>query len=272
MKTDQKKQAEQLFFQTDLNKSEIANMLGISRSTLHSWVRENNWERLKQASAHMPVMLTELSYYAMHQLLESVLSENRIMKPITKQEADTLHKMTLTINRLGKRTSLNESMELIAFFMEDVAAKDPEAAKTIKPFIQSFIQSRAAVQPHHFTPAKFGDMGYIPVPTPSDKDLEEAQLDLADIMAWSSEQPIQPASDSNELSNITEQQEPIQHEIHDNAGVIARNEATSRNMTHCDEASNLIPHRNTGGSSQQPKLNRKQRRALDRQNKFKQAA
>ena len=112
MKLEQQQQAQYLYFQTDLSKTEIAQSLHISRSSLHHWIRLNNWERLKKNADHMPSSLAENCYHVFGDLTDSLLSHERIGYPVTAQEANTMYKLVLTINKLKTRNTLNESMEM----------------------------------------------------------------------------------------------------------------------------------------------------------------
>jgi transposase-like protein len=110
-------QAQKLYFQSDLSKTEISEMLGIPRRTLHYWIREKNWDRIKRSAAQMPSLLAENIYHIIARFTQQLLGEDRINRPITRHEADTLHKLVLTISKLKARTTLNESMEMFGTFM-----------------------------------------------------------------------------------------------------------------------------------------------------------
>ena len=172
MKTEQHQQAQHLYFQTDLSQAEIAQILGISRATLNTWAREGDWARIRVSAQHMPCLITENLYMVMAKLTENILSELRIMRPITKAEADTLRSISLTIKNLNGRSSVNESLEMMSFFIEDVNSKDPEMAQKIKPFITEYIAARAAVQPGQFMHSRFNHMGHIPATGASPSPLE----------------------------------------------------------------------------------------------------
>jgi len=210
MKQEQKQQAQHLYFQTDLSQAEIAQFLGISRVTLNTWAREGDWARIRVSAQHMPCLITENLYMVMAKLTENILSELRIMRPITKAEAETLRSISLTIKNLNGRSSVNESLEMMSFFIEDVNSKDPEMAQKIKPFITEYIAARAAVQPGQFMHSKFNHMGHIPAtgpdtsPSPSERagERSEDQLDLADFMAQN-DNPINPGH-CDEGSNLTQ--------------------------------------------------------------------
>ena len=169
----QKFQAKNLYFQTDLSRSEIAEKVGASRTNIHFWIRQNNWDRQKQAAAHMPAMLAENVYYVIGRFTQQLMDEDRIMRPVTRHEADTLHKLTMTLNKLKNRSTLNESMEMFGIFMESVHDRNPELAQQIMPFVEEYIDNRSAINIAQFR--------YTP---PLKEDVRETQLDIADIMAW----------------------------------------------------------------------------------------
>jgi transposase-like protein len=181
MNNEQKQQAQHLYYQTDLSKTQIAHVLNISRRSLHYWVREGNWDRLKKSAKHMPSMLAENCYHIFAHLSEHLLSERRIMRPITHIEANTLHKLTLTIKNLKNRNTVNESMEMLAYFVEGVNRKAPQLAKELMPHVQDYLSSRASVYPDQFYPENFNAQGFIPE---QEEDNEEAKLDLRDIVEW----------------------------------------------------------------------------------------
>lgn len=196
MNNEQKQQARHLYFQTNLSKTEIANYLNVSRRSVHYWIKEGNWERLKRSAEHMPAMLAENCYHIFSHLSEHLLSERRIMKPITYQEANTLHKLTITIKNLKNRQTVNESMEMLAYFMDGVNKKSPELAQQLMPHVEDYLTERAGIYPQHFLPEGFNEMGYLQEKT---EDPQEVKLDLQDIMDWTSpvrtfddEQPVAP--------------------------------------------------------------------------------
>jgi len=204
MKQEQMQQAQTLYFQTDLSKSEIADMLGVSRRALHYWAQYNQWERIKKSAAHMPSALAENCYFIMAKMQEDILSEAHSTKPVTFQEVSSLYKLTLTINKLQKRT-LNQTLEMSDQFMEFVNQQNPEAADFIKPYIDGFITSHAKDRAKQSASLKIKEKA--PVAT-TEKDNTEAQLDLEDLRYWT-ENPV-PGSESveQETASSTPFQQP----------------------------------------------------------------
>ncbi|MFI5196208.1 MAG: hypothetical protein ACHQD8_03895 [Chitinophagales bacterium] len=194
MNKEKQHQAKHLYFQSDLTKTQIAALIGVGRRTVHYWIRENNWDRLKTSAIHLPAMLAENCYMLINQFTNHLLSENRIMRPVTHLEAETLHKLTLTVKKLKNHSTLNESMEMFAHFMKRVSQKSPALADQISPFIEEYVENWAKLNPSQFRSDKFNEQGFIPIPDPNNPDekkleeIAEAQKDFADIMAWEQEQ------------------------------------------------------------------------------------
>ncbi len=86
MNIEKKQQARNLFFQTELTKSQIATLLGISRRSLTYWIKEGSWQRLKKSAAHLPAILAENCYHLIGNLTEHYLSERRLTNPVSSKE------------------------------------------------------------------------------------------------------------------------------------------------------------------------------------------
>jgi len=193
MNNEKQHQAKNLYFQTDLTKTQIAGLLNVSRRSLHYWIRENNWDRLKRSANHLPAMLAENCYMIINQFTESLISENRVMRPITHLEAETLHKLTLAVRKLKNHSTLNESMEMFAHFMERVNKESPALADQLMPFVNGYMEDRARLNLNQFKPEKLNGQGFIPIPNREDPDEQqqqataEIQQDFDDFMAWEQE-------------------------------------------------------------------------------------
>ena len=57
MKQEQQQQARKLYFQTNLNKTEIAEQLNVSRRTVYNWSVEGDWDKLRPRHATCPPSL-----------------------------------------------------------------------------------------------------------------------------------------------------------------------------------------------------------------------
>ena len=150
MKNEQMHEAQCLYFQTELSNAQIAQTVGVSRRTLHYWVADNNWERLRASASAMPALLTEKVYHIMDMLTDQLLLPDRCGAPITREEVDNIYKLSLAIGKMKARTTLNENMEMFANFTDDLQLADPALAEQIAPHIDRYIATRAAVSSKRF--------------------------------------------------------------------------------------------------------------------------
>jgi hypothetical protein len=174
MKNAQQQQAKNLYFQTNLNKSEIAEALGINRRTVMLWVQQGNWDRLKLSSQHLPSMVVEKCYYMLNHYLDNLLSANSVISTFGPKEAAAINQLATGIKKISNRSAVNESMELLSFFLEDVRRKDPSMAEAIMPFAEQYIATRKDVNLTNFLPQNFNSEGFI---TESEDDIMERWLD-----------------------------------------------------------------------------------------------
>ncbi len=180
MKQEQQKQAQDLYFQTDLNKSQIAQTLGVSRRSLHYWIKEQNWDRIKKNAEYMPSLLTENLSLILGHYMDDLLTAERQGYPATSKEINDMYKLTLTINKLKGRSAINQSMEAFGWLQESIFNDDPALAAQVQPYIDKYISSRAAQKKTNHMPGKFDSTGHIPTPATADK---EYILDLEDLIA-----------------------------------------------------------------------------------------
>jgi hypothetical protein len=231
MKLDQQQQAQHLYFQSDLSKTEIADALGISRRTLHHWIRQNNWDQAKKNAETIPSFLAENCYQVLGNFTGQLLSESRIGQPIMLQEVNAVYKLTLAINRLKNKNTLNESMETLGLFMESVNDKDPELAEQMQPYLDEYITARAAQSNKHkrSKPTAFTHN----LDQNIEKTKAEAKLDEEDLIAWSEEENAHQAAPPATVIPPSpapvklEATPPVPHAVHKSIRQMLRGTATT---------------------------------------------
>ena len=174
--------ARDLYFQTDLTKSEIAQQLGVSRRTIQYWVAQYDWARQKKNAEHMPTFLAENCYHIISNLQNNILSEDRVCQPVTLPEVNMLYRLTLTVNKLKTRATLNENMEAFLRFSENIEAENPGLAEAIAPYINKYITAESARNHTQYWPKKLNSIGHIPTKDPSIQEKETA-LDIEGYLA-----------------------------------------------------------------------------------------
>ncbi len=181
MKEDKKELAESLLIKTDLTKTEIAQLLGISRRTMHYWTAENEWDRLKKSTDNMPAIGTENAWLIFINYQEKMLDPAKAFSPYTNDQINNLYKLGTLVRKLTKGNALNETIEMRNRFMEFANKKKPELALEIQPLMDDYIRSLARVRPHNLMKGKIDEYNCIPN---KEENTREIQLDIEDKMFW----------------------------------------------------------------------------------------
>jgi hypothetical protein len=177
MKTEQHHEAEQLFLQHNLSKTEIAEKLNINRRTVTLWAQQGNWDKIRKSSQHMPSILAEKCYHLLDHYLSYLMTEGATFSTFTLKHAQTIHLLTTSIKKLKNRSTTNETMEMFNFFLPGLKRRDPKLAADLVPYVEEFINTRAAADPADFVPDGFNENGYTPFP---EKDIQETHQDERD--------------------------------------------------------------------------------------------
>jgi DNA-binding XRE family transcriptional regulator len=183
MKNELKQQAKDLYFQSGLTKTEIAERLGINRRTIMLWCQEGNWTRLRRSARHLPSLVAERCYYLLNDYTGKFLDGYNVSN-FNEKHADAINKLATAIKKLKNRSTSNESMELLNYFIGSVRHKDPALAAQILPHVEDYIASRKSYNVEDNLIEEFDADGSLPFPT---KEIDDKNQDLRDDKAFCEE-------------------------------------------------------------------------------------
>ncbi len=189
MASEKKAQAKELYFQSTLNKTQIADTVGVPRRTLHFWIKKDNWDRLKNSAEHLPAIMVENVYHILGNYTRSMLSADNYDQSLTRDQAEILYKLTNTLKKLKDRSSLNDSMEMFALFQDGLRRENPDLAGALKPYIERYMSKRSRIYQHHLIPADFNSDCRMKLKGSNE---EENRLDYFDMNLWQSEDGVVP--------------------------------------------------------------------------------
>jgi len=137
--TENQQKAHDLFFQTDLNQQQIADLVGVNRKTLYGWIKQGNWLRAKHAANYAPMILVE-QYYAQLAALNNKVAARDEPFP-TKEEADIIRKISMTIEKVkNEKQAVCEIIELFTNFTNELKRKDMELTKKIIVHMDEYVK------------------------------------------------------------------------------------------------------------------------------------
>lgn len=136
---DQKLQARELYFQTDLNQSQIAAEVGVSQKTVSLWVSAGRWATLKEMSRNTPAMMVDNMYAELVELNNAIQTREPGKRFATREEADIRRKLLLGIRCIQQQQSAGSHMEVLLNFIEFLKRSAPALTKEITLLADSYL-------------------------------------------------------------------------------------------------------------------------------------
>ena len=183
MKHKQQEQAKELYFQTNMSKTEIAATVGVNRRTILLWSKQGNWDKLRQSARHLPAIVAEKCYYLLDHFTTALLRDPSL-PALSFKDAQTIHMLATSIKKLKNRSTVNESMEMFSFFYEGLKKKNPQLAAEVLPKIEEYITSRSDHETNDFLIEGFTQNGTAEYP---DQETQEQYADEEDLAALEKE-------------------------------------------------------------------------------------
>jgi DNA-binding XRE family transcriptional regulator len=185
MKDQQQEKARELYFQTNMSKTAIAEHTGVARKTVLFWAKQGNWDKLRMSARNMPSLVAEKCYYLINQYLESLLVDGTANTYCTLQlrHAQTIHLLATTIKKLKNRSTVNESMEMFNFFLDGLNRRDPELAEKVAPQMEEYIRIRKNCDTNDFLLEEFRQDATLPYPEEEIKESWQDEKDEKELAA-----------------------------------------------------------------------------------------
>lgn len=165
LKKDQEKEyAKILFVQQNLTQKEIAERVAVSEKTIGKWVADGAWDKLKRSLLVTKKQQISMLYDQLEWLNEQIANRsilydapNPLPKdkkesdyPIiqgnvaTSKEADTIMKLTASINKMETETSIGHIVEVAQEFIDFARDVDFKLSKEITTIFDMFINHKTS--------------------------------------------------------------------------------------------------------------------------------
>jgi len=145
-------QAKSLYFISDLTLQQIADVVGVHRKTLYTWITEGKWTRTRNTDNLTPKRVIQ-QYYTMLENYNITIFNRRDKYP-DQEDAKIIRSIASTIKALTPKQPKNHYAAVICEFLTDFAKQDPDLYEQIKPYLIQFIASKDTSFPlrDFFTP------------------------------------------------------------------------------------------------------------------------
>jgi len=134
----QQQHAKDLFLNTALSRTQIAETLGVNRKTLYKWIKEGDWLQQKFINHHGPTRLAT-QYYEQLGAINDIIAARAQQPYPTKEECLVIRQLTNTIKNFSKRQPVAESVKAFMTVSGDLIRRDSTLAREVTPFIDKYV-------------------------------------------------------------------------------------------------------------------------------------
>lgn len=180
MKAQEREQAQYLYFQTDYTKGQIAEMLKVNRHTISMWAHQGNWDKLRKSARTLPALVAEKCYHLVDSYTSGILGDAYTAQNINIKHAQTIHLLASSIKKLKNRSTVNETMEMFNFFLDNLNRRNPDLAAQIVPEVDEYLRARGDASVNDHLTSTFSEDGSIPFPADefTEQSLDQQDADL----------------------------------------------------------------------------------------------
>jgi transcriptional regulator with XRE-family HTH domain len=120
------------------SQKEIASMLETPENTISRWVNDNDWKRIRDMKS---ITRDKLVSNLLSQISEIEQNAKTEKRSLNSKEADSIHKLAGTIEKLDKKINLAVVIQVLKDFNEHLLRHDFELAKQLLPHQNTFIRN-----------------------------------------------------------------------------------------------------------------------------------
>ncbi len=141
-KTEERKQARDLFVNSGLNFKEISLIVKVAQRHLSKWCKDDSWDTQKQAQ-NITVEKLIANWYGILKRLddEIVTKQDGLPNPA---QTDQLSKIADAIWKLSKKNNLSMYHLVLKEFLEELQVTDADDAKKFAPYMLDFLKRKAS--------------------------------------------------------------------------------------------------------------------------------
>ena len=140
---EKKQQAQFLYMAGNKTQKEIADTIGVSERSVHSWIHQYAWDKLRLAAFQAPVTIAD-NLAAQVVELQNVIAAREVGNRFpTPQEAEVSRKIITSWERMKKYPSLSQSMQVLETFRNYIRPIDKDFARDLGKYIKDFTEAKA---------------------------------------------------------------------------------------------------------------------------------
>ncbi len=140
---EKKKQAQQLYMAGGKSQKEIAETVGVSERTVHTWIHQYEWDKLRLAAFRAPVTIADNFCAQLVELQNDIATRPPGKRYPTLEEAEVSRKLIAALEKIKKYPSLSLNMQVLETFRNYVRPLDKEFASKIGRYSEQFLEGKS---------------------------------------------------------------------------------------------------------------------------------
>ncbi len=137
----QKKEwAGMLYTKESLTQQEIADKVGVSRQTIHKWIKDGKWDELKAGITLTRETQIESLYRQVAEINAAIAKNPPGTRFADIRQADILAKLSTSIKKLETEVGIADMISVAQRFVKFVRGIDLDKAKEITALFDAFIK------------------------------------------------------------------------------------------------------------------------------------
>ncbi len=141
-KLDQKQHARHLYMTQGLSQKEIADIVGVSERTVHTWIHQYTWNKLRQASFQAPVTIADNLCSQIVELQNTIASREPGKRFPTMEEAEVSRKLIASLEKVKKYPSVSQAMQIFESFRAYIRPHNKALAGELARYFSSFVEAK----------------------------------------------------------------------------------------------------------------------------------
>ena len=142
--TEQKQTALDLYVNQSFTQQQIADAIGVTVRTIHNWIKQHAWDRLRIATHQAPALIADNFSSQLVELQNNIAAREPGKRIPTMQEMEIMRKLTVCIANTKKTVSLPQVTQMMRMFRAFVFDnRSKPYAQGVADLIDGFIEARS---------------------------------------------------------------------------------------------------------------------------------
>jgi DNA-binding XRE family transcriptional regulator len=140
---DKRKLARTLFMEGLKTQQQIAEEVGVSERTIHTWIHKFTWDKLRLFALQAPVTIADNFCSQIVEMQLNIAGRNHGQRFPTAIEAEIMRKLVNSLEKMKKYPSLSTNMQVLETFRNYIRPFDPRFTADLSKYIESFIEGKS---------------------------------------------------------------------------------------------------------------------------------